>query len=81
MVSSGELDQRRSDLAVEDLRRLRADRVPHLPLLARIWELRSLTAYDAAYVALAEALTATLLTADRRLRNAPAARCDVEVIA
>ena len=43
-------------------------RYEHEPLLSRIWELRdSLTAYDAAYVALAEGLRATLLTRDKKL--------------
>lgn len=52
-----------------------------MPLLARIWELRdNLTAYDAAYVALAEALDALLLTADGPLERAPGVRCEVEVL-
>ena len=56
-------------------------RARHRPLLARCWERRaSLTVYDAAYVALAEALDAGLLTADRRLARAPGLRCAVEVL-
>lgn len=53
----------------------------HTPLLARCWELRdNLTACDAAYVALAEALGVPLLTADARLANAPGIRCEVELL-
>ena len=55
--------------------------VGHGPLLTRCWELRAnLTVYDAAYVALAEATIATLVTADRRLADAPGRRCDVELL-
>ena len=57
-------------------------RHPHQPLLQRIWALRAnLTAHDAAYVALAEALGATLVTTDARLGSAPGIRARVEVIA
>ena len=50
-------------------------RYPHTPLLGRIWELRdNLTVYDAAYVALAEALEAPLVTMDGRLSQAPGIR-------
>lgn len=56
-------------------------RYEHTPLLRRIWELRdNLTAYDAAYVALAEALGATLLTRDAKLARARRLRADVELI-
>ena len=52
------------------------------PLLSRVWELRdNLTAYDACYVALAEALRAPLLTADARLAAAAGIRCTVTVVA
>ena len=48
---------------------------------ARCWELRdNVTTYDAAYVALAEALRVPLLTADARLANAPGIRCEVELL-
>jgi predicted nucleic acid-binding protein len=51
-------------------------------LWPRAWELRTnLTAYDALYVALAEQLGATLLTADSRAARAPSLRCSVEVLA
>jgi predicted nucleic acid-binding protein len=51
------------------------------PFLARCWELRAnLTSYDAAYVALAEALDVTLVTADHRISRAPGPRCTVEAL-
>jgi predicted nucleic acid-binding protein len=50
-------------------------------LIARCWELRdNLTIYDAAYVALAEALQASLLTGDKRLATATGPRCHIEVL-
>ncbi len=63
-----------------DLQALPIQRATHLPLLARCWELRgNLTTYDAAYVALAEALDTTLLTGDRRLARAPGPACIIEL--
>jgi predicted nucleic acid-binding protein len=56
-------------------------RYPHGLLLSRIWELRdNLTAYDAAYVALAEALNAPLLTRDQRLATAASHRARIELL-
>lgn len=50
-------------------------------LLERVWELRdNLSSYDATYVALAEALDCTLLTADARLSRAPGVRCPITVV-
>jgi predicted nucleic acid-binding protein len=81
-LASGHLDQRRADLALADLIDLPLQRGSHRPLLARCLELRdNLTVYDAAYVALAEALEADLLTFDRRLTTAPGPRCRVELLA
>ncbi|HEU4736838.1 MAG TPA: type II toxin-antitoxin system VapC family toxin [Solirubrobacterales bacterium] len=78
---AGRLDDRRSSQALADLVALPLRRVPHLPLLSRVWELRdNLTAYDAAYVALAEALDALFLTADGPLGRASGVRCEVEVL-
>jgi len=55
-------------------------RIPLLPLLPRIWTLRdNLTAYDAAYVALAEALPAPLLTFDKKIPTAPGHRARIVV--
>ena len=80
-LAAGALDARRAGLALDDLAALPARRAPHRPLLARYWELRdNLTIYDAAYVALAEAMQATLLTADRRLARAPGPRCPIEIL-
>lgn len=80
-VSGGHLEGRRGDLALEDLLALPMQRVPARRLVPRCWELRdNLTVYDAAYVALAEALDSTLLTADQRLAKATGPRCQIEVM-
>ena len=77
----GALDGRRAGLALDDLAALPAQRAPHRRLLARCWELRdNLTIYDAAYVALAEAMHATLLTADRLLARATGPQCLIEIL-
>jgi predicted nucleic acid-binding protein len=79
-LAGGHLDARRAELALRDLLDLPLHRVPARHLVGRCWELRkNLTVYDAAYVALAEALTATLLTADARLSRAPGLLCTIEV--
>lgn len=78
---AGAIDVRRAGLALADLAALPLQRAPHLPLLPRCWELReNLTVYDAAYIALAEALEATLITGDRNLARANGPRCDIEVL-
>ncbi len=67
--------------ALERFRVIGVERYGHELLLARIWELRdNLSAYDAAYVALAEGLDAPLLTLDASLARAPGHRARVEVI-
>jgi predicted nucleic acid-binding protein len=77
----GRLAPRRARQALDDLVALPLVRAPHRPLLARIWDLRdNLTPYDAAYVALAEALGAVLLTADRGFVGAPGVGCEVELL-
>lgn len=82
LAVAGDLDDRRVQLALADLRSLRLDRVPHGPLLARCWDLReNLTVYDAAYVALAEITGLVLLTADARLAGASGSRCEIDLIA
>jgi len=69
--AAGEIDDERGRAALSDLGDLPLHRYPHGFLLPRVWQLRrNLTAYDAVYVALAEALDATLLTRDRRLAAA-----------
>ncbi len=68
----GNLSSTRATEAVEDLADLDVIHHPHEPLLPLIWKLRqNLTAYDAAYVALAMALDAPLLTLDARIARAP----------
>ena len=67
--------------ALDRWRRLGMTRYPVLALLDRVWELRdNLSAYDATYVALAEALNCAWLTADIRLSRAPGTRCPVTVV-
>ncbi len=69
-------------MALADLAVLDIERVSHRPLLGRIWELRgNVTPCDAAYVALVETIEATLVTADRRLSQAPGPRCQIEYLA
>ena len=81
-VAAKLMTARRASLAVSDLENLPLRRSPHRPLLKRIWELRNgVTPYDAAYVALAEALDVALVTADARLTRAPGIRCEIEAIA
>ena len=76
----GTLSRERSSEALTDLGDISFARYPHTPLVGRIWELReNLTAYDAAYVALAEALDAPLVTTDGRLAQAPGVRAAIEV--
>ncbi len=67
--------------ALERWTRLGVRRFPVIGLLSRVWELReNLTAYDATYVALAEALGCELLTADARLARAPGPGCAITVV-
>lgn len=78
---SGGLGDRRFAAAIDDLQDLELSRYPTLGLMRRAFELRAnVTAYDAAYVALAEQLGCKLLTADQRLAAAPRIRCDVEIL-
>ncbi len=78
---AGQIDDRRAELALNDLAATPLHRVAHINLLGRCWELRqNLTFYDAAYVALAEALQVTLLTGDRRLARATGPFCPIETI-
>ena len=77
----GDLTANSARSALADFRDLRIERYRHDPLLPRIWELRlNVTAYDAVYLALAEALSAPLLTADARLASISAHRARIEVL-
>lgn len=78
LVRSGTVTRSRGMVSVELVQELGIHRHPERPLLPRIWALReNLTAYDAAYVALAEALECPLVTFDRSLRDAPGTRVEV----
>jgi len=78
---AGEVEAVRCSAALDDLAGLPLTRYPHEFLMSRVWDLRgNLSAYDAVYVALAEALDASLLTRDRRLANAPGHGVRVEVV-
>ena len=80
LVREGMISSPRADHAVEDLLDLRVTRYPHFLLLPRIWQLRlNLSAYDAAYVALAEKLPGTLISRDRRLQSARGHAAQIEV--
>jgi len=78
---AGDVDAERCRAALDDLAGLPLSRYPHDFLMSRVWDLRAnLSAYDAVYVALAEALDSPLLTRDQRLANAPGHRARVELV-
>jgi predicted nucleic acid-binding protein len=71
MVREAVVSTVRADQAIQDLLDLRVTRYPHNLFLPHIWRLRNnLSAYDAAYIALAQELGATLVTRDSRLASA-----------
>lgn len=81
LVLKKEIAAPRARQALDDFAQLLIERHDHRPLVSRIWELRdSLTAYDGAYVALAEALHTPLLTCDGRLAGAHGHRATIEWI-
>jgi predicted nucleic acid-binding protein len=84
VVAAGDATAERAGEAVTDLLDLPIERYGHHILAARIWELReNFSAYDAAYVALAESVAvdgAPLITADARLARAVGAHTSVDVI-
>lgn len=80
-VAAGKMTARHAALAVSDLAALPLRRMSHRLVLQRCWELRNtVTVYDAAYVALAEALAIPLLTADARLSRAAGLRCEIKLV-
>lgn len=81
LVRARAIDAVRGEEALTDFAALNIQRHEHLPLLSRIWELRdNLTAYDAAYVALAEVLNAPLLTCDAKLARSPGHSAKIALI-
>lgn len=79
-VLAKELTAERAVQALDDFSDLPLYRYAHFDFMPRIWELRaSLTAYDAAYVSLAEALDSTLLTCDMKLRNSHGHNARIEL--
>jgi predicted nucleic acid-binding protein len=79
-AAAGRITSARGQDALDDLADLAAVRYSHQVLLTRIWQLRdNLTAYDATYIALAEALGAVLVTCDGRLAAAPGHQARVDV--
>jgi predicted nucleic acid-binding protein len=80
-VLAGEVTAEQGWAALDVFRRLAVARHPISPLLHRVWQVRdNVSAYDATYLALAEALDCTLVTADARLSRVPGARCAVTVV-
>ncbi len=80
-AATGRLSESRAQQALEDLVDLDMARYPHAMFLDRVWTLRhNATAYDAAYIALAEALEAPLLTSDTALASVPDTRARVELV-
>jgi predicted nucleic acid-binding protein len=81
LVRAGEVSPHRAADAIADLAELDLHRHSHLDLLTRAWALReNVTAYDAMYVALAEALEAPIVTCDTPLAEAPGHRARIDVI-
>ena len=80
-VLSGALHERSGTAALRRWRDFDVERYPHEPLLDRVWQLRAnVSAYDAVYVALAEALSDVLVTGDRRLARAPGLTVGIEAV-
>jgi predicted nucleic acid-binding protein len=78
MVAGRRFDPHRSEEFLAGLAALPAERYSHIPLLGRIWELRhNFTAYDGAYIALAEATSSVLYTCDEKLCKGHRARVNL----
>lgn len=81
LVRTGEVSSGRADEAIADLTDLDLHRHAHIDLLGRAWKLReNISAYDAMYVALAEAIEAPMVTCDSPLGKAPGHRARIDVI-
>ena len=81
LVRTGEVSSGRAEEAIADLTDLDLHRHAHLDLLDRAWRLRdNISAYDAMYVALAEAIETPIVTCDSLLAKAPGHRARIEVI-
>ncbi len=75
LAAGQRIDSHRSGQFLAELAALPAERYSHTPLIGRMWELRhNFTAYDAAYIALAEATGSVLYTCDEKLRTGHRAR-------
>jgi predicted nucleic acid-binding protein len=80
-VAKGLVSEGRGQIALQDFLQIPLLRYPHDFLLERVWALRkNLTAYDAVYVALAEALDMPLLTCDANIGGAPGHRARIDVV-
>jgi predicted nucleic acid-binding protein len=80
LVRERAITAHRADEAIRDLLDLRITRYPHFVLLPRIWRLRhNFSAYDAAYIVLAEQLGAALITRDGRLASASGHAAPIEL--
>ena len=78
---TGTISTVRGAEALEDLTAFSITRYPHQALMSRMWELRhNVTAYDGAYLALAEALAAPLVTRDAKLASAPGHRARIVLV-
>lgn len=81
LVRHNHIDQTQAENALLNLEALHIQTYSHTPLRHRIWELRdNLTAYDAAYFALAELLDAPLWTRDKKFQNVPGHEAHVEIL-
>lgn len=78
LVNGRKLPADEAERALELLAKMNVKRYGHAPLLPRIWQLRNnMWPYDAAYVALAESLSAPVVTIDAKTEEVPGIRCEV----